>query len=271
LVRNAQDLKEVAMVLEQEGAFYGGVLVQHVASGALERAQAIFKRGSLAKIHCYRQLIPGIGGGDAMKKSLQNSTVADHLEQIGRKLNWHGPISVDYIFDESRGQPFYIDGNPRLVEPMNASLSGVDLLQAWLDLSGNQSSATNPPAFQNVKTHMALQVLLGYAQRRNSRVVLLRECWRLLRKTPPYDNSAEELTPFRTDPPSCVVVIGVLLLLLVAPRRVANILSAKSGAAHQLTPHVIEYVKLWRQQRCGRDVERTVDSHGRESGRSAPI
>src|SRR6185369_9579020 len=129
LVSNMQELEDVASLLDQQNAFSYGVLVQHVVPGVLERAQAIFNQGLLVQIHCYRQLLPGIGGGDAIKESVTRSIVAEHLGQIGQKLNWHGPLSVDYIFDES---PFYIDGNPRLVEPMNASLSGVDLVQAWL-------------------------------------------------------------------------------------------------------------------------------------------
>jgi predicted ATP-grasp superfamily ATP-dependent carboligase len=254
LIRNAQELEDVASTLEHREAFADGILVQQVAAGMLERAQAIFNHGSLVQVHGYRQVMPGIGGGDAMKESVSRPLVAAHFELIGRKLNWHGPLSVDYIYDEGDGQPYYIDGNPRLVEPMNARLSGVDLVQAWLDLACNQPPQTNLTTRPGTRTHMALQVLLGHAQRRNDRLGLCRESWRLLRNASPYDKSVEELTPFKIDPLSCVIVIAVLVQLLVAPRRVANYLSAKSGAKHHLTRAVVQYVKQRRQElACGHE------------------
>lgn len=38
-----------------------------------------------------------------------------------------GPLALDYLFNEASGRPTYLEANPRLVEPMNATLSGVNL------------------------------------------------------------------------------------------------------------------------------------------------
>ena len=249
LVHNADERETVAATLETRQSFADGILVQQVAAGELERAQAIFNSGSLVYVHGYRRVRPGIGGGDAIKESVSRPIVAEHFSLLGSKLNWHGPLSVDYIYDESSAQPYYIDGNPRLVEPMNAKVSGVDLVQAWLDLTREQSSQPKTSTRPGVRTHMALQALLGHAQRENDRLELCREGWRLLRKAPPYNDSVEELTPFKTDPLSCVIVIAVLVQLLLAPRRVANHLSASSGARHHVTRAVVQYVQRRRQER----------------------
>jgi biotin carboxylase len=55
--------------------------------------------------------------------------------KIGRALNWHGALSFDHIREDASGIPHFIDANPRLVEPMNAWLSGVDLPGALLKIS----------------------------------------------------------------------------------------------------------------------------------------
>lgn len=250
LVRNPQEMQQVAAIIEGRNALGDAVLIQEPVSGVLERAQAIFSGGSLHNAHGYRQIMPGIGGGDAIKQSVRRPSVAEHLDLIGRKLNWHGPLSVDYIYNEQRGQLYYIDGNPRLVEPMNAKLSGVDLVQSWLDLVSNQPSQTTGTTRSGVRTHMSVQALLGHAQRYGRRIGLCREAWRLLRKAPPYDGSVEELTPFKSDPLSCVVAIAVLIQLLLAPQRMAHYLSSKHGATHHLTFAVVEYVNQLRAERA---------------------
>src|SRR5262249_61601049 len=53
--------------------------------------------------------------------------VLTHMAQLGRHLSWHGALAVDYFFEPTTHQPLYFEANPRLVDPMNAVLSGVNL------------------------------------------------------------------------------------------------------------------------------------------------
>ena len=72
---------------------------------------------------------------------------ARSCERIGHALDWHGALSFDYIREEATGTPRFIDANPRLVEPMNAWLSGVDLPGALLRISlGETPLRRRPPA-----------------------------------------------------------------------------------------------------------------------------
>ena len=61
---------------------------------------------------------------------MRRPDVRAYVERIGAALNWHGALSFDYILNAVTGVPLFFDANPRLVEPMNAWLSGVDLTGA---------------------------------------------------------------------------------------------------------------------------------------------
>jgi biotin carboxylase len=67
--------------------------------------------------------------------------VRDHLVILGQALEWHGPLALDYLFDEATGNPTYIECNPRLVEPMNATLSGVNLADLTVRVALGQEGA----------------------------------------------------------------------------------------------------------------------------------
>src|SRR5436309_3183815 len=112
---------------EQSNAFAEGLVVQAAISGALERTQAVFDRGRLVACHIYRQIAEGPGGGDLLKLSVVRPEVRKTVMRIGQALKWHGALSFDYIHDDATAKSYFIDANPRLVEPMNAWLAGVDL------------------------------------------------------------------------------------------------------------------------------------------------
>ena len=46
--------------------------------------------------HAYRQVAAGVGGGEAIKQSVSRPQCAACLDKIGRRLDWHGALSVDY-------------------------------------------------------------------------------------------------------------------------------------------------------------------------------
>ncbi len=78
---------------------------------------------------------------------------------------------------------------------MSAFLAGLDLTDLLLRISLGKDVPRAVSSQQGVRTHSALQVLLGCAIREQRRSSLLRECWLLLTKRGAYRESREELAP----------------------------------------------------------------------------
>jgi predicted ATP-grasp superfamily ATP-dependent carboligase len=233
MVRDAADLTRALQELESGDGFAGEVLVQALVAGATEKAQAVFCRGVLIGFHVYRQIAAGAGGGDAIKQSVRRDRVRADLAAIGSHLAWHGALSIDFIIPEDGSGPFYIDCNPRLVEPMSAWLAGVDLVDLLLRISLGETPAVAPESRENVTTHQAMQALLGCAQRGGTRHDLLRTCRDLFSRRGRYLGSIEELTPVRLDWVSAVPLAMTALLLLASPKLAHN-LAKRGWGAHLL-------------------------------------
>jgi hypothetical protein len=159
--------------------------------------------------------------------------VRAQVATIGQKLAWHGALSVDYIWRDDDATPLLIDCNPRLVEPMSAYLAGVDLVGLLLRISQGETPAAVPASRDGVRTHLALQVLLGCASRGGTRRDIIGACWRLLTGSGPYADSTEELTPVRLDWISAVPLAMTAISLLVTPK-LAKSLARKGWGAHLL-------------------------------------
>ncbi|MEH2480333.1 hypothetical protein V1282_003690 [Nitrobacteraceae bacterium AZCC 2146] len=233
MVRDEADLTRALQELESGDGFAGEVLVQALVAGATEKVQAVFCRGALTGFHAYRQIAGGAGGGDAIKQSVRRDRVRADLAAIGSHLAWHGALSIDFIMPEEGSGPFYIDCNPRLVEPMSAWLAGVDLVDLLLRVSLGETPAVASESRENVTTHQAMQALLGCAQRGGTRRALLRACRDLLGHRGPYLGSVEELTPVRLDWVSAVPLAITALLLLASPK-LAHPLAKRGWGAHLL-------------------------------------
>lgn len=245
-VKGPRELAAAVKELARRGAFSDDVVVQEFIEAPVEHAQAVFDRGRLLGIHAYLQIARGAGGGDAVKESVDRPLVRKHLARIGKHLEWHGALSVDYLAageDDVR----YIDCNPRLVEPMNALLAGHDLLNLLLQVTRGASPEPLPAGRAGVRTHLALQALLGCAMRTRSRLELLRECRRLLTRTGIYRGSEEELTPLRIDGPSVIPTLFAAAWLLIRPRAVEQ-LASRGWGAHLLNPESIRIIEGWNGQ-----------------------
>jgi predicted ATP-grasp superfamily ATP-dependent carboligase len=229
-VRNHDDLAGALQNLSAHGAFADEVLVQDLVAGTTEKAQAVFCRGELIGFHGYRQIAAGAGGGEAIKQSVSRPQVRTHLATIGQKLAWHGALSVDYVVRNDSATPLLIDCNPRLVEPMSAYLAGVDLVELLLRISLHETPAALPESREGVRTHLAMQALLGCASQGGTRRDLIAECWRLLSGGGSYAESAEELTPLRLDWISAVPLTLMAISLLVAPKRAVTLARAGWGS-----------------------------------------
>jgi predicted ATP-grasp superfamily ATP-dependent carboligase len=222
-VYNERDLEAALQAVSAQdpsanGAFADEVLVQELVAGTTEKAQGVFCHGKLLGFHAFRQIAAGAGGGEAIKQSVGRPQVRTLLANLGEQLAWHGALSVDYVMPDDSAKPLLIDCNPRLVEPMSAYLAGVDLVALLLQVSQGETPAAAGNSREGVRTHLAMQALLGCASRGGTRREILRECWRIKIGGGAYADSAEELTPVRLDWISAVPLAMIAILLLLAPK-----------------------------------------------------
>ncbi|MDO9563370.1 MAG: ATP-grasp domain-containing protein [Bradyrhizobium sp.] len=219
LVHDDRDLASALQELNAGGAFADEVLVQEFVAGTIEKAQAVFCRGELLGFHAYRTIAAGAGGGEAIKQSVARPELCRHVARIGQELGWHGALSVDCIMRDDGTPPLLIDCNPRLVEPMSAYLAGLDLVGLLLRVSLGEVPAVAAESRAGVRTHLAMQALLGCASRGGSRRDLIAEGWNLATGGGPYAGSTEELTPVQLDWISAVPLAIIAMVLLAAPGR----------------------------------------------------
>jgi len=240
-VRNAPELDAALRELVAGDAFADEVLVQQWIAASTEKAQSVFCRGELKGFHAYRQVAPGVGGGEAVKESVSRPDVRAMLERIGQRLGWHGALSIDYLVPQP-GSPLLIDCNPRLVEPMSAYLAGTDLVGLLLRLSRGETPVALSASKEGVRTHLAMQALLGVAARGGTRRDLLRECRRLWHGHEPYAATREEMTPVKLDWISAMPLAMTAMLLLGRPQ--AAIALARGGfGAHLLSRESIRKIE----------------------------
>jgi hypothetical protein len=183
-----------------------------------------------------------VGGGDTIKESISRPQVRAHLAQIGERLHWHGALSVDYILDEPRNVPLYIDCNPRIVEPVNALFSGVDLAGLLVAVSLGETPEEVPASRPGTRTHMSAQGLLGCALRGGSRSALASEAWHLWRRNGIYAGSREELTPVGIDPWSLVPLAYVAMHMFLDPRSAARF-AVQTSRSHQLDRAAVRIIE----------------------------
>jgi predicted ATP-grasp superfamily ATP-dependent carboligase len=243
-VGDARQRDALLLQLERINAFAEGLLVQAAVIGALERTQAVFDHGRLVASHIYRQIAEGPGGGDVLKISVVNAGVRRTVERIGQALAWHGALSFDYILDDATKTPHFIDANPRLVEPMNAWLSGVDLPGVLLQISLGKTPPAQPEGHAGVLTRLGLMGLLDAARQRNRRRDILREIGLIAFGSGRYRGSREELVPLLTDP-WCAIPLGVVVARLLRAPAAAARFSETTVAAYSLTPSAIHRLRAW--------------------------
>ena len=234
---DARDLESVAqnirvMGLSTKGGFADEVLVQDLVTGPIGKAQAVFRHGQLLGFHGYLRIAAGVGGGEAIKQSAVYSDVRKQVAAIGAQLGWHGALSVDYVLSD-HAKPLLIDCNPRLVEPMSAYLAGIDLVELLLAVSLGQTPTALPQGRDGVRTHLAMQALLGCASRGGNRRDIIREGWQLATGGGAYAGSTEELTPVGQDWVSIVPLAMIAIALLIKPKLAAT-LANKGWGAHLL-------------------------------------
>lgn len=231
-VRRATNRDELFAAAMGLGLGTDELLVQTQASGSLAMVQALADRGRLIAHHANLRIVEGIGGGAAVKESVELPTLGTHLERLVQALHWHGPISMDVIVTAEG--PLVIDVNPRLVEPVNAQLAGVDLVGAMLELAQQRHPPPLPAGRTGIRSRQLLLGVLGAAQR-GSRRAVLRELFAALGGHGAYEKAVEELTPVGGDPIAALPVVLAVLATLTAPS-LWRLFHAGATGPYALTP-----------------------------------
>jgi hypothetical protein len=215
-----------------------GVLIQQPAIGPLIMIQSVFASGELVAFHACERVREGAGGGASHKRGISLPEVRAHTDALGTALNWHGALSADVILTAEG--PQFIDINPRLVEPVNAFVSGVDLIGALVEAARSGTGTPQPPGNPGVRTHQALLAILGVAARGGRRRDILRELLRALTRSGDYRHSTEELTPVRwpgtgIDPVTAIPAAAAALATLISPAAWHHF-AAGATSAYSLSP-----------------------------------
>ncbi len=234
-----------ALTLEQQGLLGGTheIVVQQEAPGALCQAQAVFAYGHLLAVHCTQTRGVSVGGGHAARMGVDHPQVREHLVTLGQALQWHGPLALDYLFDDATGNPSYIECNPRLVEPMNANLSGVNLADLTVRVALGEVAASGDPrrGQPGIRSHSLIAILLGVADHGASRRELLRTIVEDIRGRGLFAQSREDLTPVHIDPPS-LIPLGVVIGQLLLSPRAAHHIATGTVNTYSLTATAIETI-----------------------------
>jgi len=232
-VLKASSPAELAAAVESLGGFGRELLVQALAAGPLAMVQAVADCGRLIALHACTRIQEGVGGGAAVKESTCIPGMTAHLERLIDALKWHGPLSLDVIL--AAAGPLVIDVNPRLVEPMNAFLAGVDLVGAILDLALDRHPPPQPAGRSGVRSFQLLLAVLGAAANEGSRTAVIRELLRAARRQVPYTEGLEELTPIAGDPVAAMPVLAAATATLLQPSLWRAFHNAAVGS-YSLTP-----------------------------------
>jgi hypothetical protein len=227
-VRKVETVADLAAV--EVGA---GVLVQRAVDGPLAMVQSVFDGGSLVASHANLRVRLGVNGGASHKRGIDHDQIRAHLVTLGADLGWHGALSADVILTAEG--PMFIDLNPRLVEPVNAWRSGVDLVGALLEVACGRTPAPQPPGPPGQRTHQTVIAVLGAAQAGRGRRGIAGELIAAARHTGDYGGSVEEMTPWRGDRRAAVPLLVAAAATLLHPAWWQWFVSG-SVAAYALTP-----------------------------------
>jgi predicted ATP-grasp superfamily ATP-dependent carboligase len=231
-VRDAGELPGVVKRLEQGGFRDGSfdVLIQEPVAGKLGVVQSVFQHCRLVGAHCYEARELGAGGSARVRVSASHPIVVDHIKSLGARLNWHGALMLDYLYDPATKIPAYIDANPRIGETMNAMLSGANLAEVLVQISLERHMDPSPPSRPGVETHSFLTALLAAGQQPRPRLRVMRELRHVYTLGSSNAKSKDELTRPGEDAWSIVPAAVIATQTLLRPASTARLV--KSAVAH---------------------------------------
>ncbi len=216
-VRRVHDQDELAEAVRSllEGGSNGVVLVQAGVDGTLVMAQSVFDTGTLVAFAANERAREGVNGSASVKRSTDLPHLRAALERLGRRLQWHGALSVDAIVTPQG--PLVIDVNPRLVEPANATASGTDPVGALLAVAMGTALPQVLEPRVGVTTHQLLMSILGAAQHTGRRRNVVCEVATALAHRGAYAGSREELLPPRGDWRTVSLPVLAAIATLIRP------------------------------------------------------
>lgn len=239
-VATRQELRELARRLDADGAFRsGGVLVQQPVEGPLVMVQSVFADGRQVAFHACERVAEGPNGGASRKRSLTLPEVREQTAVLGEALGWHGALSADVILGPDG--PKFTDINPRLVEPMNAFLSGTDLIRALMDIAFAAPAGRPRDGRPDVRTRQTLLGILGAAGDRSRRSDVIAELWHTMLRTGEDRGWTEELTPLRYDPLAVVPGLIAAAATVIHPAAWRHF-TGGSVNAYSLTPEAWQQI-----------------------------
>jgi hypothetical protein len=143
--------------------------------------------------------------------------VVDDFRRLGERLAWHGPLFGEFFFDPATKTPQYIEFNPRIGDSANAAVSGVNLMQHWVDVALGRESPLPPATRPGELTHANMLILMSRAMEGASRRELWAEMQRQRRGEGHYARSHDELTRPGKDWLSVLPYVWVAGRLLARP------------------------------------------------------
>lgn len=232
-----REMESIGKELEGREWFDGirQVVVQQHASGLKRGATGIFQNGELMAFHVYQSRSIGVGGSANAKITVHDPEMKELITRFGSQLHWHGAMCLEYVYDDGANLRSIFECNPRIGETVLAYESGVNLCQAWIDVSFGKGKHNESMGKAGVKSHLGFLTLTSMALHGATRLQLLRELLRLLRSEDEYENSRDEITRWSSDWLSIFPFLGVTILLLWNPRA-AGWLVRKTVENYSLTP-----------------------------------
>ncbi len=217
------------------------LIVQKNISGTYGQVQAVFNNGRMIAVHTSIQIGYGAGGSAAARISVDYPETRNHIQKVGRHLNWHGCLTLDFIY--KGGTPYYIECNPRMIEPANAARAGVNFPLLLIAVAkGDDIPDKLIVGKEGVKTHSTMALLLGAAEKKSNRRGLLKIFLNSMLCKGDFAGSSEVLTPVKKDFPSIIPLIVTLLRLLIKPGKVSSI-TENTVQEYCVLPDTVEKMK----------------------------
>ena len=218
-VNNLSEKKKGMGLLASEN---NRLIVQRDINGTYGQVQAIFNNGRMIAVHTSIQNGNGVGGSAAARISVDYPETRNHIQKIGSYLNWYGCLTLDFIYTD--GTPYYIECNPRMIEPANAAKAGVNFPLLLIALAkGDLNTDKLIVGEAGIKTHSTMALILGSAEKYSNRKLLLKIFWNSMLCRGDFTSSTEVLTPIKKDILNIIPLVFVMFRLSLNPRKFYSI------------------------------------------------
>jgi hypothetical protein len=201
-------------------------MIQAPCTGTHSVVQCVFCRGELLAVHCAETQQRGVGGGQGLRTGAEHPPVVEHMRLLGRHLNWHGPLFLEYFYDADRQRPAYIEANPRIGETVNATLSGVNLCQLTVELALAESTVQPlPRGSLGIRSHVDFLLLIAQAMTGAGRGRLARMLIEMIRHRGYFADAQCEMTRPHDDWPSLIPAAVAASRVLLLPSSAENLVA----------------------------------------------